>query len=204
MVAFVGVAALITLSPGPDMALMLRNVLKGGSRAVLPTMAGTCLGLLAWGVASSLGIAAVVAASAELYAVLRLAGAAYLVFLGLVALRGAAQGHREPVATAGDGGLSRLAAFRQGLLTNLLNPKIGVFYATLLPQFIPPGASPLATSVLLAAIHAALNVAWLSAYGRTIARFGDVVSRPRVRRALEGITGTVLVALGVGVAVEQA
>lgn len=207
LVAFVGVAALVTLSPGPDMALMFRNVLRGGARVVPPTALGTCLGLLAWGAASSLGIAAVVAASAGLYAGLRLAGAAYLIFLGLVALRGALRGADGPGsvgATDRASGMPRPTAFRQALLTNLLNPKIGVFYATLLPQFIPPGSPPLATSMLMAAIHAGLNIVWLTVYGRTLARFGDVLARSRVRRALEGLSGTVLVALGIGVAIERA
>jgi len=199
----VGVAALLTLSPGPDMALMLRNVLRGGSRVVVPTAIGTCAGLLVWGAASSLGIAALLAASAELYAVLRLAGAAYLVWLGVTALWAAATGrHADADPSTPAAPLGRLAALRNALLTNLLNPKIGVFYATLLPQFIPPGAPPLATSVLLAGVHAAENLVWLSVYGAVLARFGDVVRRGRVRRAIEGATGTVLVALGVRVALE--
>ena len=186
------------------MALMLRNVLRGGRRVVLPTMIGTCAGLLAWGAASSLGIAALLAASAELYAVLRLAGAAYLVWLGVAALRVAVTG-RQRLADSPSAAevLDRPAAFRNGLLTNLLNPKIGVFYATLLPQFIPAGAPPLATSMLLAGIHAALNVVWLSLYGGLLARFGEGLRRGRVRRALEGLTGTVLVGLGVRVALES-
>ena len=183
---------------------MLRNVLRGGSRVVVPTMIGTCTGLLAWGAASSLGIAALLAASAELYAVLRLAGAAYLVWLGLSALRAAATGRHSAAGTPAVGEpLGRAAALRNGLLTNLLNPKIGVFYATLLPQFIPAGAPPLATSILLAGIHAGLNVAWLSLYGGLLARVGDVVRKGRVRRAIEAATGTVLVGLGVRVALES-
>ena len=172
---------------------MLRNVLRGGSRVVLPTAIGTCTGLFAWGALSSLGVAAILAASAELYAVLRLAGAAYLVVLGLLALRAALTGRHadDPgVAPRGLGrqaSMTRLAGFRSGLLTNLLNPKIGVFYATLLPQFIPQGAPPLATSLLLAGIHAALGIAWLCLYGGLLARAGDLVRRGRVRRTLEGL-----------------
>ena len=204
ILAFAGVAALLTISPGPDMALMLRNVLRGGSRVVLPTALGTCTGLFAWGAMSSLGIAAILAASAELYTLLRLAGAAYLVVLGLLALRAAVTGRHEDTVVAEDGpsSMGRRAAFRSGLLTNLLNPKIGVFYATLLPQFIPPGAPPLATSLLLAGIHAALGIAWLCLYGGLLARAGDLVRRGRVRRVLEGLTGAVLVGLGVRVALD--
>ena len=189
------------------MALMLRNVLRGGPRVVLPTAIGTCSGLFAWGALSSLGVAAVLAASAELYAVLRLAGAAYLVALGVLALRVALTGrHADDPGSALAGGpvgsMSRIAGFRSGLLTNLLNPKIGVFYATLLPQFIPPGAPPLVTSLLLAGIHAALGIGWLCLYGGLLARAGDLVRRGSVRRVLEGLTGAVLVALGVRVALD--
>jgi threonine/homoserine/homoserine lactone efflux protein len=201
--AFAGVAALLTLSPGPDMAVMLRNVLRGGERVVVPTALGTCAGLLAWGAASSLGIAALMAASAELFLALRLAGAAYLVYLGLTAIRAALAGDprvdqdapsREP--------MTRWAAFRTGLLTNLLNPKIGVFYATLLPQFIPPGAPTLPASVALAGIHALENIVWLTLYGWLLARFGDRILRGRGRQVLEGLTGTVLLLLGVRVVVD--
>jgi threonine/homoserine/homoserine lactone efflux protein len=202
-IAFAGVAALVTLTPGPDMAVMLRNVLRGGERVVVPTALGTCTGLLAWGAASSLGIAAVMAASAELYLVLRLAGAAYLVYLGISAFRAALAGDPRAASPAtGPEPMTRWAAFRTGLFTNLLNPKIGVFYATLLPQFIPPGAPPLLTSVALAGIHAAENIVWLTLYGWLLARFGDRILRGRGRQLLEGLTGSVLVLLGVGVAVE--
>ncbi len=205
LLAFAGVALLLTLSPGPDMAVMLRNVLRGGTRVVVPTAIGTCLGLLAWGVLSSLGIAAVMAASAELYTVIRLAGAAYLVYLGVMALRDAVTG-RHAEARSADGTpvvLGPWGALRASLLTNLLNPKVGLFYATLLPQLIPAGAPALATSVLLAGIHAAENLAWLSLYGALLARFGDVIRRGRVRRALEGVTGVVLVGLGLRVALDS-
>ncbi len=200
--AFAGVAALLTLSPGPDMAVMLRNVLRGGQAVVVPTALGTCAGLLAWGAASSLGIAALMAASAELFLVLRLAGAAYLVYLGVTAFRAALAGDPREAQGVEHEPMTRWAAFRSGLLTNLLNPKIGVFYATLLPQFIPPGAPPLVTSVALAGIHAAENIVWLIVYGWLLARFGDRILRGRGRQLLEGLTGTVLVVLGVRVAVD--
>src|ERR1700690_1173216 len=154
--AFVGVAAVLTLAPGPDMALVLRNALRGGRPAVLPTAAGICTGCLVWGATSSLGVAALLAASAQLYSALKLAGAAYLVILGVVALRAALRAndpHLEAAPLAG----SRRGAYRQGLLTNLLNPKVGVFYATFLPQFIGPGQPVFATSMMLAGIHAGLG-----------------------------------------------
>ena len=218
-VAFAGVALLLTLSPGPDMALMLRNVLRGGGRVVFATTLGTCLGLLFWAAASSLGIAALMASSAELFTLLRLVGAAYLVWLGAGALRTAWEGDRAfraeaeavaPAAAAGSGPgaaplrapLTRTAAFRNALVANLFNPKIGVFYATLLPQFIPPGFPALGASLILASIHAAEGIVWLSLYGYLLARFGDHLLRGRGRRILESVSGTVLLALGARVALE--
>ncbi len=217
-VAFAGVALLLTLSPGPDMALMLRNVLRGGGRVVFATTLGTCLGLLFWAAASSLGIAALMASSAELFTLLRLAGAAYLVWLGAGALRTAWEGDRafraeaeavapsvaasDSLATSTRAPLTRTAAFRNALVANLFNPKIGVFYATLLPQFIPPGFPALGASLILASIHAAEGIVWLSLYGYLLARFGDHLLRGRGRRILESVSGTVLLALGGRVALE--
>lgn len=210
LIAFTGVAALMTISPGPDMALMLRNVLRAGQPVVVPTAFGIAAGLLVWAAGSSLGVAALVATSAEAYAVVRLVGAGYLAVLGLLALREAIR----PRASAGGVGdhtgsgvvprssISARSAFRMGLLTNLTNPKVGVFYATLLPQFIPPGAPVLGTSLLLAAIHAVLGVAWLVTYGSALGRLGRLIAGGRIRRALEAVTGTVLVALGLRIATD--
>lgn len=205
ILAFTGIAALLTLSPGPDMAVMLRNVLRAGTPAVLPTALGIVTGLGAWAIASAIGISALVASSPEAYASFRLAGAACLAGLGLVALRHALGPHAgrhagalESPAAHGPGSPTLVAgaAFRLGLLTNLSNPKVGIFYATLLPQFIPPGAPVLGTSLLLAGIHAALGLAWLSVYGRAVDRLAGALAGGMGRRLLEGFSGTVLLALG--------
>jgi threonine/homoserine/homoserine lactone efflux protein len=207
LLAFVGVAALLTMSPGPDMALVLRNSLTRGRAAAFPTACGTCSGCVIWGAASSVGIAAVLDASAQLYDALRLAGAAYLIFLGARTLWDVWHGHAVPAEDAGPAvpaaSLSRRAAYRQGLLTNLLNPKVGIFYTTFLPQFIAPGQPALLMSIALASIHAGMNLVWLTAYGRAAARFGDAFRNGRVRRTVETATGGVLVAFGLGVAVEH-
>jgi threonine/homoserine/homoserine lactone efflux protein len=212
LVAFTGVAALMTISPGPDMALMLRNVLRAGEAVVLPTTLGIVSGLAVWAVASGVGIATLVATSAEAYAALRLVGGAYLAVLGLVALRHAARGHvgnraapaagSSPRVGAASAPLTGGGAFRLGLLTNVTNPKVGVFYATLLPQFIPPGAPVLGTSLLLAGIHALLGLAWLLLYGAALGRLGARLTGGAARRLLEAVTGMVLVALGARVAIE--
>ena len=203
LLAFIGVAALLTIAPGPDMALVLRNALRGGRRAVVPTAAGICTGCIVWGAASSLGVAALLAASAQLYQALKLAGAAYLVFLGVLALRAAIRGG-ETQAGPGDATLSRAGFYRQGLLTNLLNPKVGVFYATFLPQFIAPGQPVFLTSVALACIHAGMGLAWLTVYGYGASRLADVMSRGRIRQGIEAATGTVLVAFGLKLAIDNA
>ena len=204
LLAFLGVAALLTVSPGPDMALVMRNALRYGSRAVLPTSAGIAAGSVTWGAISSLGVAALLAASAQLYQALKLAGAIYLVFLGAVALRAAWTSHRaDDPAAAPREAVSGRVAFRQGILTNLLNPKVGVFYATFLPQFIGPGQPVFATSIALASIHAAMGLAWLNVYGRLASRLGDLLRGGRVRRAVESLTGAVLIAFGLRLAVDR-
>ena len=222
LVAFTGVAALMTISPGPDMALMLKNVLRAGRPVVLPTTLGIVSGLPVWAVASAVGISTLVAASAEAYASLRLVGGAYLAILGLTALRHAVRSHDGPRGRSREdspggpaagsastgastptspGGLTGAGAFRIGLLTNVTNPKVGVFYATLLPQFIPAGAPVLGTSLLLAGIHAVLGIAWLVSYGTALSRLGTVLDHGPARRILEGMTGIVLIALGARVAI---
>jgi threonine/homoserine/homoserine lactone efflux protein len=201
LLAFLAIATLVTITPGADMALVTRNVLRGGLGAGLRTSAGILSGLCVWAVLAAVGVAAVVAASATAFTVLKLAGAAYLIFLGVTTLwrvRGAgAAGH-----AAGGPPLSFGGLYRQGLLSNLLNPKIGVFYTTLLPQFVEPGRSVLAWTLLLASIHLATGVVWLAFYAWLVARMRAVVGRPRVRRSLECVTGTILVALGLRVARE--
>jgi threonine/homoserine/homoserine lactone efflux protein len=196
LLAFIGVAALLTIAPGPDMALVLRNALIHGRRVVFPTAVGVGTGCLVWGAISSLGVAALLSASAQLYSTLKLAGAVYLMMLGVLALRAAARNHEQPADDGGVGALTSRAAFGQGLLTNLLNPKVGVFYATLLPQFIAPGQPVFATSMLLASIHVTMGLVWLTAYGYGASRLSQALRGGSFRRALEAASGVVLTAFG--------
>jgi threonine/homoserine/homoserine lactone efflux protein len=194
----VGVIALLTITPGADMAMVARSVFTGGRRDAFATTLGIATGCLAWAFASALGIAAVLAASQTAYDALRLVGAVYLVWLGAQSLLAARRGH-----DAAPAGRARSASpFRQGLLTNLFNPKIAVFYSTFLPQFIAPGDSALAVSMLLASVHVALGIAWLSLYAWLLSRAVEAFRGSRVRRALDALTGTVLVALGLRLATE--
>ena len=162
-------------------------------------MFGIASGCLLWALASAAGLAALIAASATAFNVLKLAGAAYLTFLGIQAI--VTSFRRRESAAAGAPPLGEAGSpFRMGLLTNLLNPKLAVFYTSFLPQFIAPGEPVLLKSVALASIHAGLGIVWLCFYARTLVAAGRVLSRPGVRRALDRVTGTALVALGVKLA----
>ena len=199
VLAWSGLAALLTITPGVDMALVARSALAQGRRAALWTTGGIVSGLLVWAAASAVGVAALLAASATAYDALRLAGAAYLVWLGVrsIVRAGASPPH---VAAEPRGGRS---AYATGLVSNLANPKIVVFYSTVLPGFVPEGSSVLAWSLLLAAIHAGMGLVWLSAYAWALHRARGVLERPRVRRTLDRATGAVLVGLGLRLAAEQ-
>jgi threonine/homoserine/homoserine lactone efflux protein len=196
VVAFIGVVAVIIVLPGPDMALVLQNGLGRGRRAAVETALGINAGLLVWAVAAALGIAALLRASAPAFTLLKLAGAAYLVWLGLCALNAARRGTIDvsPV------GRSKVSPFRQGLLSNLLNPKIALVFTTLIPQFIDAGDPVVAQTLLLAAIFIGMGLIWLTSYALLVAKVGELLKRSAVRRALNAVTGTVLTALGVRLA----
>ena len=199
MLAFVGVSIAVAVVPGPDMALVARNTLLGGRSVGAATVLGIVGGLLGWSLAAAVGIAAVLAASATAFTVLKLAGAAYLIYLGISTLRA---GHDDGAGARARGAITFRAAVGQGFLSAGLNPKLGVFFLTLLPQFVVPGA-PAARSLELALLFAAIGASWLLVYTYLIGSVGHVLSRPGPQRALRWITGTVLVALGVRVALEQ-
>jgi threonine/homoserine/homoserine lactone efflux protein len=196
-VAFTLVAALLTVTPGADMAMVTRVAVTRGFVPATRTVLGIASGCLVWALASAAGLAALIAASATAFNVLKLVGAAYLTFLGIQALltslrRG--QAVTAPVERAVG------SPFRMGLFTNLLNPKLAVFYTSFLPQFIAPGEPVLLKSFALASIHAGLGIVWLCFYARTLVAAGRVLSKPAVRRTLDRITGTALVAMGVRLA----
>ena len=197
IIAFTVVAAIVTVIPGADMALVARSVLTRGRRAGFITSVGICTGLWVHAVASALGLSAILMASAALFSAVKLAGALYLVGLGLLSLRMAfsSRVNGRAVAIVATGRDARLA-FVQGLLSNLLNPKVALFYLTLLPQFVRPGDPVLARSLLLAGIHVVIGLVWLIIYAYFLGRLGAVLRQPRVRRVLEGLTGAVLIALG--------
>lgn len=201
--AFLGLSAILTVTPGADMALISRSVLAGGRAPAFAATLGIAVGLVVHACLSALGLSVILARSATLFEAVRLLGAAYLVVLGLHTLLAArpavAVGPRETKP-----GQRRLgAAFLHGLATNLLNPKVALFYLTLLPQFIRPDDVVLRRSLLLASIHIVLGVVWLTLYAHLIRRLAAALGRPSVRRWLERATGAMLVGLGLRVAWER-
>ena len=197
--------ALLTISPGADMALVARVAVARGHRAAVWTSLGICAGLPLHAAASALGLAAVLAASATAFTALKLLGAVYLIWLGVSAVREAGRAAElshstvpsVPVAS------SEWRAFLQGFLSNALNPKVALFYLAFLPQFMRPGDSVLGRSLLFAGIHAAQGVVWLTLYAYALDRLGALIRRAGVRRWLERTTGAVLVALGLRLAFER-
>jgi RhtB (resistance to homoserine/threonine) family protein len=205
LAAFAVFAAVLTVTPGLDTMLVLRTAAVAGRRAGLAAVLGILLGCLAWAVASALGVTAVLIASRVAFEALRVAGAAYLCWLGVRALW---RSRRRSTARTEDDPPERpvgaWAAFRTGLTTNLLNPKVGVFYLSVMPQFLPAGIDPLAGSLALGAIHIVEGLVWLSLVVAVVGRARGWLTRPTVRRRLEQLTGVVFVGFGVRLALEPA
>lgn len=200
LAAFIGVAAILTVLPGADMALVTRNVLSLGRRRAMLTVIGICSGCIIHATASALGVSAILATSATAYNVLKAAGATYLGWMGVQSIREARRPAARPVSERPSSGVG---PFFQGFLTNVLNPKVAVFYLTFLPQFISPGEPVLRRSLFLAAVHIVMGLIWLTIYAWFVDRLGVVLTRPRVKAWLEGVTGGVLIALGARLAWER-
>lgn len=209
VLAFVGVAAILTILPGADMALVTRNVLAIGRRRTMRTITGICAGCVIHATASALGLSAILATSATAYNVVKTLGAAYLVWIGIHSIRESrrsavpAEVSPAPPAPARRSRISLGSPFSQGFLTNLLNPKVAIFYLTFLPQFIRPGEPVLRRSLMLATIHIAMGFVWLTAYAWFIDRLGAILTRPMVKAWLERVTGGLLIALGARLAWER-
>jgi threonine/homoserine/homoserine lactone efflux protein len=202
LVAFVAVSAVVICTPGQDTALTIRNTLGGGRRSGVATAAGVSLGQAVWTVAASAGVVALLTASEPVFRTLKLVGAAYLVYLGAQSLWAAIarRPHQHAVRTTIP--LSPRRALRQGVLSNLGNPKMAVFFASLLPQFAPEGTASFAVLLALGLLFCAMTFAWLAFYAIAVARLGRLLTST-VRRALDAITGVVLTALGLRLATER-
>ena len=204
--AYVLVATVLIITPGPDTALTIRNALRFGRRAASMSTVGIALGSLAWGIAAVLGVAVLLERSAVAFAIFKIAGAAYLTFLGLRSIIGTFRSD-TPTPTLPRGRAKEIQirddlAVKQGLLNNLLNPKAGAIFATVFPQFITVTDSPLRLVLMMAAYEGIL-VAWLNLYGYVISRAGRAGLTARFRRRIERVTGAVLVGLGVRLAFEN-
>jgi threonine/homoserine/homoserine lactone efflux protein len=205
LVAFVGIAALVICTPGPDTAMTVRNALLGGRPAGLATAAGVSTGLAIWALATSAGLVALLIASEPLFLAVKYAGAAYLVWLGLQSLRAAfgSGGHQPASGQPAGRRLRPRQAYMQGVVSDLGNPKIAAFFSSMLPQFAPAGATDFMGLAALGLLFSLMTLVWLTGYALATARMGDALRRPRIRRTLDGITGVALIGLGLKLASEE-
>jgi RhtB (resistance to homoserine/threonine) family protein len=204
LLVFVGVAAIVILVPGPDTAVVTKNVLLHGRRTALATSVGVTAGLSVWTLAAAVGVASLVRASAVAFTILKLVGALYLIWLGVQAWRAARQdGDGRAGAVAGKRQIGVFGGFRQGLLSDLANPKIGIFFTSLLPQFVDPGHPVLLPFLLLGAVFVVMTLLWLCAYSLIAARAAETLQRPRVRAWMDRVSGLVLIGIGLRVAAEH-
>lgn len=204
--AFLAVSAVVIATPGPDTALTIRNTIAGGRGAGIATALGVSVGQVVWVVATSLGLVAILLASEPIFHALKLAGAAYLAYLGIQSLRSALRtsagvAGSEPIAVHAS--LSGRKAFRQGVLNDLANPKMAVFFASVLPQFAPQEQGILSQLVLLGFVFAFLTLLWLALYASVLSVAGIWLQRSRVQRWLEGVAGAALLGMGVKVATSE-
>lgn len=207
LLAFIGVSIIVIITPGPDTATTIRGALLGGRKAGVYTAAGIAIGQVIWALATSMGLAAALTASEPLFLAIKYAGAAYLVFLGIQALREAFR-PVVPEPATGDAKqrphpLRPWKALRQGLISDLGNPKMAVFFTSLLPQFVGPGGPAFSALLALGVLFSAMTFGWLTFYALAIDRAGEFLRRPAIRRTVEGVTGAVLMGLGLRIATEH-
>ena len=188
LLEFLAIAAVVIVTPGQDTVLTIRNTLQGGRRSGLATALGVVTGQAAWTLAASVGLVAVLRASEAAFAAVRFAGAAYLVWLGA---QGLITAPRQLVPRA---------AYRQGVLSNLGNAKMAVFFSSLLPQFAPPGQASIVSLMPLGLVFCSMTLVWLTGYAFAVARAGDILARRGIRRALDGACGATLVGFGLRLA----
>jgi RhtB (resistance to homoserine/threonine) family protein len=198
---FLAVSVLLILIPGPDTAVVTKNALVSGRRPGLSAAVGVSIGLTIWTVAAALGLAALLKASSVAFDALKVVGAVYLVWIGIQMLRA-----RDTLGDAAGRAVGRghsVRALRQGLLSDLGNPKIAVFFTSFLPQFVHGSGSPFVPLLFLGGLFAALTLLWLAAYGVAVGHASEFIRRPRVRKTLDRFTGVVLIGFGVRLAFEH-
>jgi threonine/homoserine/homoserine lactone efflux protein len=195
LVSFAGIAVLVSLTPGPATALVVRSAALHGRREALLVTFGNSTGIFIWAIASVLGISALVAASETAFWVLKVVGAVVLLYLGVQAIRG----------TRSDAAPERTArtSFGSGLMTSFANPKLAVFFIALFPQFVPDGAAVLPTTLAMAALLIAVDLVYFSLLAFVVARAHHAVVSSNLARRIERLTGAVMIGLGVRVALER-
>lgn len=204
LLVYCGVVVAIALLPGPDTAVVTKNALIHGREAAVGSAIGINAGLMVWTVATALGVAEILRRSATVYDLLKLIGALYLVWIGLRALWASRHAATGALPRSSDGRVTdSRGGFRQGLLSNLANPKVGIFFTSLLPQFVSAHGAALPQMLMLGAIFISFNLAWMSSYALAAARLSHVLSRTRVKATIDRVSGLVLVAVGVGLALER-
>jgi threonine/homoserine/homoserine lactone efflux protein len=202
LLAFAGISLLLAVTPGPDMAVVTKNALAHGRRGVVLTTTGIGLALATWVTATAVGLSAVLRASSELLLVLKLVGAAYLAYLGVRTLIESRKRPTDLFAAAPPAPPAH-AIFRQGFLSAISNPKLGVFFVTFLPQFVEPGQALLPRLFELGLIFAVIGWTWMNLYGLLITRLRDFITAPRVRQWMQRVTGVVLLGFGARLALER-
>jgi threonine/homoserine/homoserine lactone efflux protein len=202
LLAFAGVSLLLAVTPGPDMAVVTKNALAHGRRGVVLTTTGIAVALACWVTATAIGLSALLRASGEALFVLKLAGAAYLAYLGVRTLIESRRRPTDLLANAPPPAPAH-AIFRQGFLSAISNPKLGVFFVTFLPQFVAPGQALLPRLLMLGLIFAIIGWTWMNVYGLLVTRLRDFITAPRVRQWMERVTGVVLLGFGARLAVER-
>ncbi|TMC82851.1 MAG: LysE family translocator [Chloroflexi bacterium] len=202
LIAFAGVSLLLAVTPGPDMAVVTKNALAHGRRGVVLTTSGIALALVIWVTATAVGLSALLRTSGELLVALKLIGACYLAYLGIRTL--VESRSRPPDLLAGiPPAASAHAVFRQGFLSAISNPKLGVFFVTFLPQFVLPGQQVLPRLLLLGVTFAVIGWIWMNVYGLFVTRLRSVITAPRVRQWMQRVTGVVLLGFGARLALER-
>lgn len=203
LIGFTLLAVVVTVTPGLDTVLVLRQALRGGRRTAFAAAAGICLGALLWGVAAAAGVAALFVASAVAHTVLRWAGVGFLLYLAWGYLRSAWRGGVRPAEPATGGLDSPREAFVKGLLTDLLNPKMAVFYLTVLPLFLPSGYAPVLVGAGLAAVHALVAFAWFTVITLTAHAVRGFLTSRRGARMIDGAAGVAMLGFGVALGLER-
>ena len=202
LLAFAGVSLLLAVTPGPDMAVVTRNALAHGRRGVVLTTSGIALALVIWVTATAGGLSALLRSSGEVLFVLKIVGACYLAYLGVRTLL---ESRARPAALLAGAppAAPAHAVFRQGFLSAISNPKLGVFFVTFLPQFVLPGQAVLPRLLELGVTFAVIGWAWMNVYGLFVTRLRQVITAPRVRQWMQRVTGVVLLGFGARLALER-